>query len=484
MFPQNLYSGPGRKNKLTSGMFLFILILLVLQGCIIVCALNLTIKTKPQVVWLDPYLHISIQGADGYAVAEPVFDKDAFRNFFESILQKADPSLLQEEASELSEKAADSMVYEFYITASEGETNVSIIDSDDVERESQQENLELPLPGISNGDTVTVYADLSEETWNVFHDRGLFFTFECNPVAITAEGLPEAAPYDPFNNLTVAFTGLNGVGTSEIYYNGYYPFSFNAQPSEGLRNGDQIEIRLSLNEGYDLNRVVEEFHIMPVTLSGRFTVTGLYVNPTEIDDFTAENRDLLMQQARLAASSLLEEEYEDGEMFVLDDAGMYFAAAKASPGSENSGAENSGAEDSGAEDTGTEDTGLAEDYGEETAGQASEIQDSGVQNYLFCLFAVNYTNSSGEDLQYFYYIRFENLMLDDSGEVTADFTHFDHPEKPAVPIIGEALGDGAEVSVPGLLSFRTLAGYETPEQLISRVINPLQTAYTVTSIDE
>ena len=123
--------------------------------------------------------------------------------------------------------------------------------------------------------------------------------------------------------------------------------------------------------------------------------------------------------------------------------------------------------------------------GEETAvTQDSVMQTSGIQNYLFCVFAVNYTNSSGEDLQYYYYVRFENLMLDDSGEVIADFAQYDHPRKPSIPLIGEALGDGAEVSVPGILSFRTLAGYETLEQLISRAVAPLESEYTVTSIEQ
>lgn len=419
-------------------MVFFIIILLILQGSIIVCALNLAIKTKVRVIWLDPFLQISIQGADGYAVAEPVFDRDAFRSSFENILQKADPTLQQEEASELSEKTADSMIYEFYIEEGDGETNVSIVDTEE-DGVNEMEGFELPVPGISNGDTVTVFADISDETWTILRERGFFLAFECDPVEITAEGLTEAAPYDPFEELTVSFTGLDSAGTAEIYYNGYYPFSFSAEPSEGLSNGDTIEISLSLNEGYDLTRIVEEYHIMPVSLSRQFAVSGLYVNPTEISSFTPENRDLLMQQGRLAASALLEDEYEDGEVFVLADAGMFFAAAE---------------------------------------------QDSGTQNYLFCVFTVNYTNSSGEDLQYYYYIRFENLMLDDAGEVTADFTQYDYPQKPSIPFIGETLGDGAEVSVPGILSFRTLAGYETPEQLILRVITPLEPAYTVTSLEQ
>ena len=446
-------------------MIFFIIILLILQVGIIVRALNLAVSTRVSVVWLDPFLEISIQGADGYAVAEPVFDRDAFRSSFERILKKEIPSLKQEEASELSEKAADSLIYEFHIQAADGETNISIIDEEEDSILSQQEDFELPLPGISNGDIVTVYAEISEETWTELRNRGFFLSFECNPVETTAEGLTQATPYDPFDDLTVNVTGLNGVGTAEIYYKGQYPFNFSAQPAEGLSNGDQIEISLSLDEGYDLNRIVEEFHIMPVSLSDRFTVSGLYMNPTEISSFTSENIDSLMQQGRLAASLLLEEEYEDGEKFVLDDAGMFFAAAK----------EASGTEEESGDETG-------EIQG--SALQDSENQSRGIQNYLFCLFAVNYTNSSGEDLQYYYYVRFENLMLYDSGEVAADFAQYDHPRKPSIPLIGEALGDGAEVSVPGILSFRTLAGYETLEQLISHAVTPLETAYNVTSIEQ
>ena len=102
MFSKSIYSGPGRKNKLTGRMIFFIIILLILQGGIIVRALNLAVITKVRVVWLDPFLQISIQGADGYAVAEPVFDRESFRSSFESILLKADSSLKHEEASALS----------------------------------------------------------------------------------------------------------------------------------------------------------------------------------------------------------------------------------------------------------------------------------------------------------------------------------------------------------------------------------------------
>ena len=79
MFFKDIYAGPGRRSKLTGGMIILISILLVFQCFIIANALNMAIKVKVSVFWLDPYLQVEIQGADGYAAAQPVFDEASFR---------------------------------------------------------------------------------------------------------------------------------------------------------------------------------------------------------------------------------------------------------------------------------------------------------------------------------------------------------------------------------------------------------------------
>ena len=53
MFSQNMYSGPGRKKKLTGGLIFFIIILLILQGGIIVRALNLAVTADNYKDFLD-----------------------------------------------------------------------------------------------------------------------------------------------------------------------------------------------------------------------------------------------------------------------------------------------------------------------------------------------------------------------------------------------------------------------------------------------
>lgn len=495
MFFKDIYAGPGRRSKLTGGMIILISILLVFQCFIIANALNMAIKVKVSVFWLDPYLQVEIEGADGYAAAQPVFDEASFRNDLENTLLSKYGSLSADEAGSLSEMTANAVQYSIDVKSADGSPLTIVNGSAAGNRETGEsgggknaqngdapddaqdnpanaaDQIDLPLPGISNGNQVTVSADISDEICIQLREQGYYLAFECHPVTVTAEDLPEADPYDAFADLSVTFSGLDGSGEAAAYYNGYYPFDFSVEPSTGLRNGDTVHISISLHDEYDLNRIVEEYHIMPVSLSQDYTVSGLYSIPTGMDSFTQESRDALMEQGRLAAQQMLQEEYRDDERFTLDDAGMYFALSNHAPANRLN------------PDTTDNPDNPENPDAPENPDNASAYDIAETENYLFCLFRINYSNSSGEDFDYYYYVRFENLLLNDSGEVVADFGSFEYPHKPSIPIIGETLGDGAQVSVPGLLSFRSLAGYETQEQLISRVITPLETDFAISSLD-
>lgn len=457
MLSRSTFSGPDQEKKVSGGRIFLIVFLLLIQTGIILFALSLAVRTRVRVVWLDPYLQLDIQGANGYAVTRPQFDEDRFRSDLEDTLRAGRSSLSSDAADSLSNKAAESISFEYYVRTADGETGMGVTDAEEEDSEENlQDALDLPVPGISNGDTVTVYADISEEVWTDLREMGFYLAFECDPVSMTAENLPEANPYDPFEDLSVSFYGMDGTGTLNIDYNNSYPLRFNADPSDNLKNGDTINVEVTFSDDYDLNSLVANYHIMPTRLQNQYTVTGLYVNPNGIEEFSEETRENLMREGREAARAFLEEEYEENERFTLDDAGMYFAVS------------NEVVQDS------------AETAGEEGTGDANVSASSGIRNYLYCLFRVNYSNDSGDELEYYYYIRFENLLLDDSGEVTTDFRQVEYPHKPSIPLFGEALGDGAEVSV-GFLSFRTLAGYETLNELITRVIDPLRTSFTVSS---
>ena len=102
-------------------------------------------------------------------------------------------------------------------------------------------------------------------------------------------------------------------------------------------------------------------------------------------------------------------------------------------------------------------------------------------NFLVCAFRVDYTDAKGTEMEYYYYIRYDNLVLAEDGSLTTDFTRIRHPEKSSTPL-ELILGEGDDVALPGLLNFRTLAGFRSLDELYEKELAPLESRYTISSL--
>ncbi|MDO5476303.1 MAG: hypothetical protein Q4F43_04215 [Eubacteriales bacterium] len=452
MFHKDARVTPGRKRPFSKGVLAAAVLLLLLIIFIFFYSLHMAAVNRVKVFLLDPYVSIKVEGADGYAIASPVFEDVRFQDDFTGFLKELDPGMDEEELKNLTQMAADSVTLELEVDA---ETPVEDL-SDSAEKGEEQQDTsgeetkdgspqtpesaeeQVPDPGIGNGDTITLRAGIRGDVQEELLKKGFPVAFDCDPVTLAVSGLPKADPYDLFADLTVSFSGYDGAGEAVLSYHGWYPFLFSMEAEGSLRNGDTITVHAAPSEGYDLDRIVEEFSIMPTSLTRQYTVSGLWVTPASTDLFTGETIEWLLAQGREAVSSLLEEEYQEDERIdSIEDEGLYFVYS------------------------------------------ASE---ENVENRLFCLYLIHYMNSAGDELDYYYYVQYDNIALDDTGSVVTELNVADYPKKSTVPL-GELFGDGAEVSVPGFLNFRTLAGYETREQLVEKVITPLEADYEVTSLD-
>ena len=161
MLSKSTYPIPEKESNISGGKMAFIIFILLIQFSIIACAIFMAVKTRVSVVWFDPYLSIDIQGADGYAVTKPVFNEDGFREDFNQTLLSKKSSLSEADAESLVDKVIASLSYDIDVEKAEGRDDADI----DSDIDDNAENEELPVPGISNGDTVTVYADLGEDVW-------------------------------------------------------------------------------------------------------------------------------------------------------------------------------------------------------------------------------------------------------------------------------------------------------------------------------
>lgn len=436
MFEHLFIGRPGRKKPISGVTMVVIVFLLILICGVFFYSLHMAASGKVLVFSLDDYASFQVEGADGYGMTVTDFEYEDFQKDFEEFLKNSGTELEPGKISELAESASAAILFDVDIEP--GERAGRSPEAEEQEALPQEDDI-LPPPGIYNGDVVTFYVSISKELQKSLMEYGLAIAFDFEPVTITAEGLLEAEPYDLFADLAVSYEGFDGAGQAILTYQGYFPITFSADPQTGLANGDTFKVKASLSEEYDLNRLVEEYTIMPMALEKTYTVTGLWVKPVSIGSFTEETIDWLRIQSRDAVSSLLEEEYTEGERIdALDDDDLYFCSA----------------------DT-----------------------EENVDNRLYCLFLVHYISTGGDEVDYYYYVRYDNLILDDSGNVISDLTVAEYPQKPSVPL-GEMFGSGEEVSVPGFLNFRTLAGFETKEQLYDRVIRPLSDTYEISSIEQ
>ena len=74
MLSRSTFSGPDKGKTVSGGRIFLIVFLLLIQTGIILYAVSMAVRTRVRVIWLDPYLQLDIQGANGYAVTRPVFD--------------------------------------------------------------------------------------------------------------------------------------------------------------------------------------------------------------------------------------------------------------------------------------------------------------------------------------------------------------------------------------------------------------------------
>ena len=469
---ENPFAGPGRRTRLSAPEAVTAVVLLLLTAGVLCYALFMAARNRVEEILLDPYTELSIEGADGYGRASAGFDGDSFREKLEEEMLSGGTDLSTEEIHELAQMVSSEPRFKY---------SVEKADEDDGKDEKASY-----LENISNGDTVTLNVTISEEMQDLMREKGFSIAFDCNPLVMTAAGLPKAEAYDPFAELEVGFSGVEGNGMASAAYHGQYPISFSCVPGENLHNGDHIQVQGAFSSDYDMDRFISDFQVVPSSLEKEYIVSGLLINPTTIKDFTVEHLQQLSERARNAAMILIKEDYgEDEEIVRIENAGMYYAysgdntdpAAGSESGSEDGSEAGSENGSEAVSEAGSEDGTPAE---KESSGDHPFTRHKS-RNFLVCAFRVDYTGANNTEMEYYYYIRYDNLVLAEDGSLTTDFTRIRHPEKSSTPI-ELILGEGDDVALPGLLNFRTLAGFRSLDELYEKELAPLESRYTITSL--
>ena len=122
----------------------------------------------------------------------------------------------------------------------------------------------------SNGDVI--YYSFSVDTEQISQLTNCKLT--CADGSYTISNLGEVAGFDPFDDLEVTFSGIEGSGQLALSYNGDYfsTDSFHPDHSSSLSNGDTVRIYL---EDYEEADLVTAIGKLPTTDHRDYTVSGL-----------------------------------------------------------------------------------------------------------------------------------------------------------------------------------------------------------------
>lgn len=241
-------------------------------GLVLIIGIVAFLKLRKTTINLSEYLEFSAEGYDGYGTVSAEFDKDRFVKDYK---EKIRPS-----------KKLKSMI-------KDDDTLENILERNDLKLTKEKDVAtlfaliygsrgkldETNFDQLSNGDVV-IY-DWNIETDSKSAEEMIEFAKSAFNVKLvsdkaeyTVEGLKEVAKFDPFEDLSVSFTGISPGGRTEMDYSGieFNYYDFNADKTTGLKNGDTVKVTISAR---DMTYFAENYGRIPETLEKEYTVEGL-----------------------------------------------------------------------------------------------------------------------------------------------------------------------------------------------------------------
>ena len=143
--------------------------------------------------------------------------------------------------------------------------------------------------GLSNGDTITYHWTVSNEE-SLKEKYPISFVYE--DTSYTIEGLKPAEEFDPFDEITVTFSGIAPFGKVDITQSGESPYlMYNVDKASSLKNGDTVKITV---DGLEL---CAEYGKIPTAEEKEYTVEGLASYASTLDEIPDDMKQKMQNQA-------------------------------------------------------------------------------------------------------------------------------------------------------------------------------------------
>lgn len=279
--------------------------------------------------------------------------------------------------------------------------------------------------GLSNGDQVTLKWTCNEE--NIKELTGYKVSFKED--STTVEGLAEVPVFDAFVGLEVQFAGFAPQGSAMLVTDGISAeagrLSFVLDKSSGLSNGDMVTVKINNSATADnVEYYVDKCGAIPQSFEKQFVVQGLGEYVTELSQISKDMMEKMDIQAQDKFKAHVAEHWANAESLKgIQLVGNYFLTPK------------------------TGFTGTNKIY------------------FIYKVTAVNDSNPDGFD--YYYYTRYEDVILLPDGTCSVDLSAAIVPEGKGVFLFGEPYSISGEAFFSGKYYYQ---GYEDLDSLFNKKV--------------
>ena len=269
---------------------------------------------------LNKYMTVEFSGYETKGNATWVFDNDSFEKDYGRKL-KLNESRLRKEF------AAEGLNYDSVMSLGLADYSATGLLAESVSGTlSQTEDL-------SNGDEITFDWDENMEELNEYFN----YKFKYSEMSFTVSDLEEIQTFDPFDGISIIYTGIAPQGHAEISNSTsgdlYQHITYDMDKSSGLSNGDTITITASYNYGADLeDYTAENFGMIPSETTKTYTVEGLGKYICELEEIPDTLLTSMQQQGVDILNARAATWKDEAKISSISYLGSYLLTAKNSDG--------------------------------------------------------------------------------------------------------------------------------------------------------
>lgn len=260
---------------------------------IVVIAINMS-----STINLDKYVEVSFEGYDGYGRASVSVDWDSIEKKYASKL-----SYTKKAKSEYRNLLSYTLPMDFM------EEYVSI----EIDKNTN----------LKNGDEISYTWNIDEEELSSYLKCKIKFKDD----SVSVFGLTEVTTFDPFEDLSVTFSGVDPVGSMSMEYTGdmLSSYDFYCENSNELKNGDKVTVYLSSD---DMEYFVEIYGKMPSVTEKEYTVSGLGKYASVLSEIDSDTSDSIKHKAEEVINESTSSWSSDAGIDSVNYVGCYLQVAK------------------------------------------------------------------------------------------------------------------------------------------------------------